>query len=306
MFRCNLCLENLCSCEKYVQHMQNKHGYTDFHVYPCGRSDCKKSISTVMRLFEHEKEKHTHFYDVEKNYTTDASKIKPVLNMELKDILKNEASDVLASFYGKTALPRSVVNDVIKEITKLLSGEAFKKAFDKILNLILTFLPSEYLEIKELLNILQKPFDNISSELEIIKDNSKNYVAPKSVTIAEKHTFKKVNKKKKRTFQVSKKKIVLINKPITAQYISVSAVLKNFLEKPGVFEKVKQFLSDIKTSDNNRIRHLMQGSLWKSIEIAFPNQTVLPLTAYYDDVNVGNALGPHKKNSKLGLLVHYS
>ena len=162
------------------------------------------------------------------------------------------------------------------------------------------------MEIKELLNILQKPFDNISNELKIIKDNLKNYVAPKSVTIAKKLTFKKVNKKKKELFKYQKNKIVLINTPITAQYISVSAVLKNFLGKPGVFEKVKQFLSDIKTSDNNRIRHLMQGSLWKSIEIAFPNQTVLPLIAYYDDVNVGNALGPHKKNSKLGLLVHYS
>ena len=93
-----------------------------------------------MRLFEHEKEKHKNFYNVEKNYTTDASTIKPILNMELQNILKNEANDVLASFYGKIALPRSVVNDVTKEMTKLLSGETFKKAFDKILNVIHIFV----------------------------------------------------------------------------------------------------------------------------------------------------------------------
>ena len=65
----------------------------------------------------------------------------------------------------------------------------------------------------------------------------------------------------------------------------MKAVLKNFLEKPGVLKQFKEFIIDFEKSDETSIKHLIQGSLWMGIKKAFQEKNVLPIAAYYGDFN---------------------
>lgn len=48
------------------------------------------------------------------------------------------------------------------------------------------------------------------------------------------------------------------------------------------------------------ISHFCQGSLWKKIRRKYYNKTVFPIMIYYDNISVGNPLGPNKKKNKVG------
>lgn len=186
MFSCPNCVnQKFNKFDNYVEHLKVVHKFTNFHIYLCGRKDCRKKIPTLIKLKEHEVQEHSvsDFNNMKKN---NIDKTVLPLNVDIKNMLQKESSDVVAIFYHNHALPRSAVMDVLKEINKLLTGQAFSAAFDKILCIIKTCHPSAYLEIKELLSMLQTPFDTISNELHVVKSISDYYVEPKTVVIAQK------------------------------------------------------------------------------------------------------------------------
>lgn len=84
----------------------------------------------------------------------------------------------------------------------------------------------------------------------------------------------------------------------TIQVIPLDILLKQFLELSNVFDSIMTNIENIKKS--SYIISLLQGTVWQDIEKNMEDKLVLPLVLYFDDFEINNPLGSHKKVHKLG------
>lgn len=89
---------------------------------------------------------------------------------------------------------------------------------------------------------------------------------------------------------------------VFVQYIPLKWSLKVLLEIPGMFQLLKDYMYDLQM-EQNIISNFIQGNLWKEVSKNFgEGKFVIPLFAYYDEFETGNALGSHAGVQKLGAL----
>jgi len=121
--------------------------------------------------------------------------------------------------------------------------------------------------------------------LKFFRDNSFLFM-PKKIIIASSLSLRKC----KQTTQLLIKKTNIVT-------ISLNLVLKKFLEMPHVFDKIISFMRSC--TDCFVIKSITQGTIWKFQEINTENIKI-PLTLFFDDVEVNNPLGLHKGLNKIG------
>lgn len=94
-------------------------------------------------------------------------------------------------------------------------------------------------------------------------------------------------------------------KELTGVCIPLKHSLKCFLEIPGLFNKIVDYIQRLQT-ETNVISNIIQASLWKvkyaslrlsAFQLGF---IVLPLYIFYDDLECGNAFGSHAGVNKFG------
>ncbi|KAJ1518783.1 hypothetical protein ONE63_011607 [Megalurothrips usitatus] len=90
---------------------------------------------------------------------------------------------------------------------------------------------------------------------------------------------------------------------VTGQFLSLKQTWRRFFELPNVMSSVESYLSALKTEkENGVISNFIQGELWESKCRDFGDKFVLPLFIHFDEVDVGNAIGPHSNIHKLGAM----
>lgn len=83
---------------------------------------------------------------------------------------------------------------------------------------------------------------------------------------------------------------------LTGTLIPLRDVLKNYLEIPGMFSAIHKYVESLQ--NESKIFNVVQSSFWK--ERTGSRRDILPLYFYFDEYEVGNALGSHKGIHKLG------
>lgn len=93
-----------------------------------------------------------------------------------------------------------------------------------------------------------------------------------------------------------------LDEEIMGTLFPIKKIIKNFLELPYVFQRIvenqNQLLQD---HDPNILSNVVDGSIWRQVIERYPNDTIIPLTLYQDDMNPDNALGPHIKDTNLSI-----
>lgn len=82
--------------------------------------------------------------------------------------------------------------------------------------------------------------------------------------------------------------------------IPLKKIFKIFLEIPGMFKAIFNYMKYLNTH-SKIITNIFQGDLWISkYSPLFVNSLVIPLFVFYDDLEVGNAIGSHAGKNKFG------
>ena len=69
-----------------------------------------------------------------------------------------------------------------------------------------------------------------------------------------------------------------------------------------MFDRILNYMDELSRS-NDIITNVIQADLWiRKYSGKFVNEIVLPIFLFYDDLEVGNCLGSHAGNQKLGAL----
>lgn len=76
--------------------------------------------------------------------------------------------------------------------------------------------------------------------------------------------------------------------------------LKSFLEIQGVFENILNYYESLNNSNNDLISNIVPAVHWKSKLNTNSDNIHFPLLIFYDDFEIGNALGSLASIQKLG------
>lgn len=149
-------------------------------------------------------------------------------------------------------------------------------------------------EIHRLLNEFRDQFEKYSSEEKRIRLYSKLglYVEPEVLPMA----TLQVNK-------VKETKLSITDKAYSVVRIPLGTSLKRLLELDGLFDKTKSNMDYLK-SESKVLMNFIQGELWKSqlqnFHTKVENIIIFPLICYFDDLELGNALGSHSGINSIG------
>ena len=101
-------------------------------------------------------------------------------------------------------------------------------------------------------------------------------------------------------------RIVQDRAEVTAQFVPVRDVLKQFFQLDGVLSNTLKYMKYLQLEkEAGIISNFVQGEIWSEKIKKFENKLVFPLFIYFDDFEVNNPLGGHAGNGKLGG-VYYS
>ncbi len=107
-------------------------------------------------------------------------------------------------------------------------------------------------------------------------------------------------------FEVGETKVLAtktdtIDKKFYASRSSLKHSLKILLEQPGIYTSMMNHISHLQ-SERKIISNIIQAELWngKYRRNGFEKKNIVPVFLYFDDCEVGNSLGSHSGEQKLG------
>ncbi|KAJ8666912.1 hypothetical protein QAD02_008574 [Eretmocerus hayati] len=205
----------------------------------------------------------------------------------------NIAADFSAKLFSSKCIPRSAVTGILRDTSDL-----FNSILNNLKSEIMQNMPKNKAsgdcisKVDAIFETYRNPLKSFDSEQKCLKFFKKcdTYVPPESYVIGERRDFKKEDGEMK-----------LVHVPVTIQFISISRVLKKFLELPGLFNRMMEYLKD-RLNDKVFITNLVQGDLLKDLPLIGPDRIMIPLTIAFDEYEPNNPLGPHRGISKCGAM----
>lgn len=79
-------------------------------------------------------------------------------------------------------------------------------------------------------------------------------------------------------------------------------LFKNFLQLPGIFTEISNYVDELVNDKSKIITNIMQGKFWRQNCINRENLKIWPLYVYYDELECGNALGSVAGKNKFGAI----
>ncbi|KAF2889963.1 hypothetical protein ILUMI_16211 [Ignelater luminosus] len=194
--------------------------------------------------------------------------------------------------YNNSIVPRKFVQFVIRNIEKILC-----KGFRKVLNGFKRNRLSELNKTVENLNFLEQMvntvenrFQDVNTEYKCTKlyEESGLLVSSKTVQIGEK-------------MKPSRSNNDVVLKPVSAciKMISLIDLFTNVLTSGELLNDMKTHYSEL-LKETNVVSNFVQCNLWKSKVFNYDDKTVFPLILFFDDYELGNALGSRAGKNKLG------
>lgn len=197
--------------------------------------------------------------------------------------------------YAEPSLPRKIVDTVINSMHDVLKNYFFPSMENDILQLINTTTDKEKLTtlIKQCFVNHSNIFNKFTKETDRFKLlESKGFEHPLEFEI-EKTYKEKLSISDSQNFVTTSFKGV---------YIPLRKSLKLFLEIPQMFENIKAYMQAL-LNENFITFNIIQGRFWlKNFARNLKNELILPLYIYYDEIEVGNALGSHAGVNKFGVV----
>lgn len=214
------------------------------------------------------------------------------LNSEALALFCNQfqiaAEALIANLYNNLSVTKSAIQNIISLLEYFFS-DSLIKPLQKLVS------TCDNNNILEGLKCIQETFHNFGTEYKRMKhfENAKTYIKPLQFTVGT------VQDESRKNNQVS-----LCLKNRTCSYVPITEQLKCFLELPNVLAKIKKYQeSNTKRSEQDELKNICQGQLWKNIKLDAV-KTTLPLLIYFDDFEVGNPLGTHAGCYKVGAVYY--
>lgn len=307
MFTCFICKNTYLSVKILFSHFDLQHSNHNFNCYQCAEGECSRSF-----YLKNSYSKHllTHSADIiqpstaqfffENNpsvepttHTNMSSYSELCVEVETSKMLKQTLSTFLSCLYANPLIPRNTIQIIIDGMEKVLTegvARYIKNSAEKMLSR-----------------------DKISVECFGSFINIANYIKNEALT-----DFKTEHKRfsyftKEGTYIEPKEMVIgqRLNKVIrggvsilepsncTQQFIPLRNVLKKFFSVENVVIETLEYIKTLK-SEHGVLRNFIQGTYWKSRVANHNERIVLPLFMFFDDFEIGNALGSHSGIHKLG------
>ncbi|XP_032458006.1 uncharacterized protein LOC116738689 [Nasonia vitripennis] len=207
--------------------------------------------------------------------------------------LFNSILSFIIALYGEPSFPRKIVDIIFEFISRFVVDTFCKSLENSIFRIIDNAESKQELKykIRECINLHCNVFENFSTEkkrFQLLKNKGLQEPEPFGI----RKTFTEI---------IRENKTVFVESSVFGYCLPLTHSLKYFLEIPGlaliIINNVKKL-----SVESNVICNVMQGKFWKKNVINDAiNTYILPLFVYYDDIEVGNALGSHSGTNKFGV-----
>lgn len=316
-YLCPFCTSTFDGMNLLFAHMKLKHSERFNDAVQCKQAQCLRTFGNTYSLKKHLKTKHEQapvvssgqitqrsleldspdiLEDLSENNETvldtdcNTDQIETVSVNDVKAAVHDAATSFIAKLYSNPNISRAVIQVIIENTTELFGScgvDLLKQALsDK--NVI-----DEQLD--EMLNAVANPFVGLDTEYFRQKHlTTVEYLIPPSP-----FTITTVPCRKTRGSDE-----ILTLKNCTGQFIPMRAVLKKYLMLPNVYKSIIDYMARMKTIGNGKFASFVNGSLWTDLEAKFGGKTVLPLTIYFDDLEINNPLGSHAGVNKIGVIYY--
>ncbi|KAL7292930.1 hypothetical protein TKK_0013383 [Trichogramma kaykai] len=207
--------------------------------------------------------------------------------------LVNHLITIILMLYGDCCLPRNIVDRVIRYFNNYICTYFLPSLKNDVLEILQNdknVSQKTYIRINSIFSRYDRVFDKVNSEQKIFGLLERvGFEKPDMKVVGSKMISELENDSEKAEFE-----------PIECVWIPLRKSLKIFLEIPGIFQEIINYITKLSIVDNI-ISNLTQGSLWKSMKIVNTiGQVTLPLYVFYDELETGNALGSHASTNKFG------
>lgn len=203
------------------------------------------------------------------------------LHYFIKELYTNIESFV-AQLYAIPSLNRKCVETMLTGTSELISNFSLtlKKNVFKFLS---TFenVPENYADeltkLENMFSVLLDPFESMKTEHLRLKSLSEKgaFIPPVPFEMGYEEVYEKQ----------ADGIVRLIQRPVFGQFIPLGRVLKSFLELPGVFEGIENYIQELDLNDNV-VKNIVQGNLWRDVKDFYVREgkMVLPVNLEFDDV----------------------
>lgn len=330
MYNCESCDISFENIKYYISHVKITH--SDANQFHCGNTSCLRNFKSINSLINHIKAKHSgtetrppkknrkvnvvkrHIENEKKTSLNDSVNEDNIFEPNIDDTLDNEINlypptentynGISFNEWNYFATKIYHYPDVCRvRALKIVNdaGNLSKDALNHTFSSLSNYFSSDACDMNEeskrkVLEYLKNSIENYSNQIDNFKtehnifkffETERTFIKPTSYLLGERQDFRKFNEK-----------TTLEMIPVTAQFIELRRVLKNFFELPSIFEETFQYIESLKNS--TIISNFIQGDLWKSLSLNDDDKTVYPLFLYFDDYENNNPLGSHKGISKCG------
>lgn len=278
--------------EKFFRHLVRRHKHTPnfiIHcsVHGCGASYTKVGAFRVHLLRKHHKTPINFDNDTLDNDENDiGNQEEDYHEMEDENDLHRKIMDAqfILRLRAQFSLPQAAIDEILLS-TKTLVSDRFKYAKQKLINCI----PDGTLSDNDISEIFaNRSFAELENEYlqEKFFQSHLGYVKPKSVKLGECNIQKKV-------IGIYK----FISKDVLGFYVPFKEQLRQLLSMPEVQESLKT--PTIRNID------FEYGDIYDGIyfqkEFFQQHQNILLFSIYYDNFEIVNPIGSHKKKHKLSV-----
>ncbi|XP_034231512.1 uncharacterized protein LOC117639746 [Thrips palmi] len=205
----------------------------------------------------------------------------------LKEPIRGMSNQFLNALYSNKSIPRSYIQTIVSEVSVFL-GNSLKCVSGAVqTELNLAGVSSQTCSnVASYLNVLENPFRGLDSDYLRLQNFKKDptWVDPEDVLIGDAE-------------DLNASKVIPIG--VKMSYIPLAKSLKGFLESPGIFAAILDYMNFLNSQPDGVVCNFIQSELWKSKVKGKPGIHI-PIFKFYDDFNVNNSLGPHSDSGQLG------
>lgn len=300
--KCYKCENNFADFQQYFVHLRYVHNVTNY--FTCPDDNCNRLYHSKSDFKKH----LINYHNYNKLNTRDSKSSKEVCSsnsddpINLNESTKFESSgkkqhsflidyqlkvnaavvSFIAKLYNVSNLPKSIIQFIIELVSELFISEPFC-----MLKHIITDLNKDCVQMLSILQNSFKDFDSDYKRMNYFKQLC-TYVKPVPKRIAVSDESQRKNGT-----------VEMVLKTKYLYFIPLRENLKQFLEVSGVLEIITNYQKEV-YEDKHVLRNIVNGTSWQHTLQNGKEETVIPLTIYFDDFESGNPLGSHAGNQKIG------
>lgn len=175
--------------------------------------------------------------------------------LKVRTTLKNATNTFITKLYANNLLPRSLIQEIIQNVTTLLNAGHIEIVKKMILSRLIELGGSRYIDsIDTLFNDIQKPFLEFATDYKRLKNISisNGFISAKDKIIG--HKFSRKNKDNN---------VELETVAIYEKFVSLRKILSNIFSSANFYENMIEYCKKLQ-NNNTVITNFIQSNSWKN------------------------------------------